>query len=86
VIIEQHAVQPMVSAMPMSEGEEEEIRIPRSKEQVNVSKWTVESGEVAISKRQVQQTEQASDTVQREEARIERAYHENVQSGNDENQ
>jgi uncharacterized protein (TIGR02271 family) len=79
VIIEQHAVQPTVTGTPISEGEDETIRVPVNKDQVNVSKQTVDSGEVAIGKRQVQQTEQVSDTVQREEARIERAYNENAQ-------
>ncbi len=40
-------------------------------EQVNVTKQTVETGEVALGKRQVQETQQVMDTVRREEARLE---------------
>ena len=53
-------------------GEDETIRIPVSKEQVNVAKQVVATEEVKIGKRQVQETRQVSDTVQREEAQIER--------------
>jgi uncharacterized protein (TIGR02271 family) len=51
-------------------GQDETIRVPVSEEQVNVNKQTVETGEVAIGKRAVQETQQVSDTVQREQARV----------------
>ena len=70
VVIEHRPVSGQASETPLGEGET--IRIPVSEEQVNVSKQTVETGEVVLGKRQVQETQQVSDTVRREEARIER--------------
>ena len=70
MVIEHRPASGQVSETPISEGET--IRIPISEEQVTVSKQTVETGEVALGKRQVQETQQVSDTVRREEARIER--------------
>ncbi len=49
----------------------ETYRIPVRKEQVTTSKQTVESGEVAIGKRQFQDTQRVTDTVHREEAHVE---------------
>lgn len=69
VVIERHAVTDgQVDNAPIGEGEV--IRVPVSEEQVNVSKDTVVTGEVAIGKRAVQETQQVTDTVRREEARI----------------
>lgn len=51
-------------------GEGEEIRVPVSEEQVNVNKNTVVTGEVAVGKRAVQENQQVTDTVRREEARL----------------
>lgn len=53
---------------PIGEGE---IRVPLSEERVNVHKETVETGEVSVGKRTVQETQRVSDTVKREEARVE---------------
>jgi uncharacterized protein (TIGR02271 family) len=52
-------------------GEDETIRIPISEEQVNVSKQTVATGDVTVSKRKVEETQQFSDSVRHEEARVE---------------
>ena len=52
-------------------GEGESIRVPLSEERVNVSKDTVVTGDVSIGKRAVQETQQVTDTVRREEARVE---------------
>jgi uncharacterized protein (TIGR02271 family) len=70
VYIERRAGSGQVSDTPMGEGEA--IRVPVSAEQVNVTKRTVEKGEVSIGKRAVQETQQVTDTVRHEEARIER--------------
>jgi uncharacterized protein (TIGR02271 family) len=71
VVIERHPVTDgQVDATPIGEGET--IRIPVSEEQVNVTKQTVETGEVAIGKRTLQDTQHVSETVKREEARVER--------------
>ena len=53
-------------------GEGETIRVPLSEEQVNVSKNTVVTGEVEVGKRAVTENQRVSDTVRREEARLER--------------
>ena len=69
VVIERHPVTDgRVDDTPIGEGET--IRVPVSEEQVNVSKDTVVTGEVAIGKRAVQETQQVTDTVRREEARM----------------
>ncbi|HCI80454.1 MAG TPA: hypothetical protein DHW02_12270 [Ktedonobacter sp.] len=52
-------------------GTDETIRVPVSEEKVNVNKDTVVTGEVAVGKRAVQETQQVSDTVKREELRAE---------------
>lgn len=70
VVIERHAVSDGQADMATPIGEGETIRIPVSEEQVNVSKNTVVTGEVGIGKRAVQETQQVTDTVKREEARI----------------
>ena len=52
-------------------GEGEEIRIPVMSEEVRVEKTPVVREEVSVRKRRVQQTEQVSESVRHEEARIE---------------
>ena len=52
-------------------GEGETIRVPIREEKVNVHKDTVATGEVSLEKRTVQETQRVSDTVKREEARVE---------------
>lgn len=52
-------------------GEDETISVPVSEEQVHVHKNTVVTGEVAIGKRAVEETQQVTDTVKREEVSIE---------------
>jgi uncharacterized protein (TIGR02271 family) len=53
--------------------EDDEIRIPVMEEEVRVEKTPVVREEVTVKKRQVQDTERVSDTVRREEARVERS-------------
>lgn len=70
VYIEQRPASSQVTdTMPIGEGET--IRVPVHEEQVNVSKQTVQTGEVNIGKRRVQETQQVRDTIRREEAHIE---------------
>ena len=52
-------------------GEGESMRVPLSEERVNVRKETVITGEVSIGKRAVEETQQVTDTVRREEAHVE---------------
>jgi uncharacterized protein (TIGR02271 family) len=52
-------------------GEDEEIRIPLTEEEVRVEKTPVVREEVTLKKRQVQDTERVSETLKREEAKVE---------------
>jgi uncharacterized protein (TIGR02271 family) len=63
-------------------GQDETIRVPVSEEQVNVNKQTVETGEVGIGKRVVQDQQRVSDTVRREEAHLETNGNANVRDAN----
>jgi len=54
-------------------GQGETIRVPVSEEQVNVTKQTVETGEIDIKKRDVQGEQRVTGTVRREEPRIEQS-------------
>ncbi|MBA2285176.1 MAG: YsnF/AvaK domain-containing protein [Ktedonobacteraceae bacterium] len=70
VYIERRPGSGQASDLPI--GQDEVIRVPVTDEQVNVTKQSVVTGEVAIGKRQVQETKTYTDTVKHEEARIER--------------
>ena len=70
VVIERHAAaadEPAEGAI----GDGEEVRIPLMEEEVRVEKTPIVREEVSVRKRQVQGTERVSETVRREEARIE---------------
>jgi uncharacterized protein (TIGR02271 family) len=70
VVVERHSVkgrQPAGGEI----GKDEEIRIPLMEEEVRVEKTPVVREEVSLKKRQVKGTERVSDTVRREEARVE---------------
>ncbi len=70
VIVERHPyTEARATDAPI--GSDEVIRVPVTDERVNVTKTQVETGEVAIGKRQVQETQRVTDTVRREEARLE---------------
>ena len=69
--IERRAVTGAAASDTTPIGEGESIRVPLSEERVNVSKETVVTGEVSIGKRAVQETQKVTDTVRREEARVE---------------
>jgi len=80
VVIERRSGSGQPSDTPI--GEEETYRVPVREEQVSVQKQPVVREEIALGKRQVQDTQQVSETVRREEARIERKGDVNIQ-GND---
>ena len=65
-------------------GESENIRVPVSEERVNVTKDTVVTGEVSIGKRAVQDNQQVTDTVRREELRTDQSGNPRM-TGNDAN-
>ncbi|MDQ2905421.1 MAG: YsnF/AvaK domain-containing protein [Chloroflexota bacterium] len=69
VYIERRPGSGQASDLPI--GQDEVIRVPVTDEQVNVTKQSVVTGEVAVGKRQVQETKTYTDTVKHEEARIE---------------
>jgi uncharacterized protein (TIGR02271 family) len=69
VVIERHPVTGR-EASSQSIGEDE-VRIPLMEEEVDVQKRAVVREEISVGKRKVQDTETVSDTVRREEARIE---------------
>jgi uncharacterized protein (TIGR02271 family) len=69
VYIERRPVNEQVTGEEIDEGEE--IRVPVREERVTVHKDTVVTGEVAVGKRAVQETRRVTDTVRREEARLE---------------
>jgi uncharacterized protein (TIGR02271 family) len=69
VVIERHPVSGR-EASAGSIGEDEEIRIPLMEEEVDVQKRAVVREEVGLGKRKVQDTKNVSETVRREEARV----------------
>jgi len=77
VYIERRPASGQPSDTPIGEGET--YRVPVREEQVTVEKQPVVREEVALGKRQVQDTQQVSDTVRREEAHIEQQGNVNVQ-------
>ncbi|HYF96105.1 MAG TPA: YsnF/AvaK domain-containing protein [Symbiobacteriaceae bacterium] len=76
VVVERRALEARPSDEPI--GEEETIRIPVSEERVDVDKRTLVTGEVALHKRVVEETEEVTDTVRKERAEVEVDGHPNV--------
>ncbi len=79
VVVERH---PVEGDQPAREdiGEGDEIHVPVMEEQVRVEKRPVVREEVSVHKRPVQETEQVSEDVRREEARIDRQGDADVES------
>lgn len=71
---------PVSGAVPSDTpiGQEETYRVPVSEEQVDVNKQSVVREELSIGKRVVQENQQVTDTVQREEAHVEQSGNVNV--------
>jgi uncharacterized protein (TIGR02271 family) len=80
VYIERRPGSGQPSDTPIGEGET--YRVPVREEQVTVDKQPFVREEVALGKRQVQDTQRVSDTVRREEARVEQSGDVNVQGSN----
>ena len=70
VVIERHPVAGQ-SAAGATIHEGQEIRIPVREEQIHVEKQPVVTEEVAVGKRKVQETKRVSDTVRKEEIKVE---------------
>jgi uncharacterized protein (TIGR02271 family) len=83
VYIERRPGSGQPSDAPIGESGET-YRVPVREEQVTTSKQTVETGEVAIGKKQFQDTQRVSDTVRREEARVESEGDVNIRRNDDE--
>jgi uncharacterized protein (TIGR02271 family) len=71
VYVERHPVDRRVADRPISESDSETIRVPVTEESVEVEKQPVVYEEVGVGKRVTQETQQVSDTVRREELRVE---------------
>lgn len=71
VVIERTPVQGRTPTSGVGVGKSEEIRIPVSEEQVNVSKEAVVKEEVKVGKRVVQDTERVTGQVRKEDVRVE---------------
>jgi uncharacterized protein (TIGR02271 family) len=80
VVIERRPGSGQPSDTPIGEGET--YRVPVREEQVSVQKQPVVREEITLGKRQVQDTQQVSEPIRREEAHIEREGDVNTQ-GND---
>jgi uncharacterized protein (TIGR02271 family) len=70
VVVERRPVEPRPADRPIGEGGET-VEVPVREERVQVEKEPVVYEEVGLGKQQVQETERVSDTVRREEARVE---------------
>ena len=73
VVVERHPVDPKTAdRYDAGEiGQDETLRVPVREERVEVEKRPVVTEEISVGKRQVQDTERVSDTVRREEVRLE---------------
>jgi len=70
VYVERRPVDRRPSDRPISESDTETIRVPVTEERVEVEKQPVVYEEVGVGKRVTQETRQVSDTVRREELRM----------------
>lgn len=82
VYIERRPGSGQVSDTPITD-DSETVRVPVNEQQVDVQKQTVETGEVAVGKRQVQQNQQYTDTVRREELHVDRQGDANLAGNRD---
>ncbi len=71
VVIERHAVSGGVASNADFSSAEEVIRVPVMEEQVTVEKTPIVTEEISLGKREVTETQHVTDTVRREEARVE---------------
>jgi len=70
VYVERHPVDRRPADRPISDSDTETIRVPVTEERVEVEKQPVVYEEVGVGKRVTQETRQVSDTVRREELRV----------------
>jgi len=72
VTIERHPVDRRPSDQPINATESETIRVPVREERVEVEKQPVVYEEVGVARRVKQETQQVSDSVRREELRVDK--------------
>ena len=72
VFVERHPVERRPSDQPIGAGEGQTIDVPVREERVEVEKRPVVYEEVGLGKRATEETQQVSDTVRREELRMEK--------------
>jgi uncharacterized protein (TIGR02271 family) len=72
VVVERHAVERRPSDEPIKETEGQRIDVPVREERVEVEKRPVVYEEVGVGKRATQETEEVSETVRREELRLDK--------------
>jgi len=70
VYVERRPIDRQPSDRPISESDSETIRVPVTEERVSVEKQPVVYEEVGVGKRVTQETRKVSDTVRREELRV----------------
>ena len=70
VVVERHPVDRRPADRPIDATQSETIEVPVREEQVDVEKRPVVYEEVGVGKRTTQETQQVSDTVRREELRM----------------
>lgn len=72
VYVERHPVERRPADQPISETDRHEIRVPVTEERVEVEKEPVVYEEIGVGKRVTQEKRQVSDTVRREELRVDK--------------
>jgi uncharacterized protein (TIGR02271 family) len=72
VTVERHAVERRPSDEPIRDTESETIKVPVREERLEVEKRPVVYEEVGVGKRATEETQQVSETVRREELRIDK--------------
>ena len=72
VVVERHPVDRRPADRPIDTTQSETIEVPVREEQVDVEKRPVVYEEVGVGKRTTEETQQVSDTVRREELRMDR--------------
>jgi uncharacterized protein (TIGR02271 family) len=72
VYVERHPVERRPSDRPIDAGETETINVPVREEHVEVEKRPVVYEEIGVGKRATQETQQVSETVRREELRMDK--------------
>jgi uncharacterized protein (TIGR02271 family) len=72
VVVERHPVDRRPADQPIDATERETIEVPVREEQVEVEKRPVVYEEVGVAKHTTRETQQVSDTVRREELRVDR--------------